>query len=537
MIAENPNRAITLAGGGPAAGLHIGALQALQKENIRFNVWALSCIGAWVGIVYNQWTNADGKWTHPDGSWTDVKGNWIDADGKWTPADGGKDKAQRTLNFFRNNVFRDDRSYSRFPLNAVFAPDLGANASAILKFLTDPDSLKNLWLPEKFIEAFNQSVSFWSDRGNWQNINDGIFGKIKEGNINYWTLNQVLAVHPLTRFLTSLLYLSPVDGLSRIYYNDSSFLERIRIDNLKRTKDRNDLFIYHNAWDLKRQRMQLFSNIEEDGYKDITTKSLCACSALPYIEETIEIDGTTYCEGALVDTVNFSDLLERHRDLREIWVSRIVDVSQAKAPHNIKDALGNLCMLFAGSLGDDDVKLFKYHARDERWTGSIYELNYFPQKPGNVNDRDSTRNHGDDVRDEEHDKGIAEETNESEVNFDWNWSNFDNGVKRGRDAAAELLNCYFCIKYHMNGKNERALDYAKRIKSEVPLAQIARAITFERAGEREKAERAIDDLRRTDRAWRKYPRSELGKIFYDKDIADRLMVDLKSAGLPDKSDQ
>jgi predicted acylesterase/phospholipase RssA len=151
MVEETPNRAITLAGGGPAAGLHIGALQALQKENIRFNVWALSCIGAWVGIVYNQWTNAGGEWTDPDGSWTDAEGNWIDPDGKWTPAGDGKDRAQRTLNFFRKNVFRDDQSYSRFPLNAVFAPDLGANASAILKFLTDPATIHNLVLPEKLV--------------------------------------------------------------------------------------------------------------------------------------------------------------------------------------------------------------------------------------------------------------------------------------------------------------------------------------------------------------------------------------------------
>ena len=48
-------RAITLGGGGPAAGLHIGVLEALRRRtNITFDVWALSCIGAWVGIVYNQ---------------------------------------------------------------------------------------------------------------------------------------------------------------------------------------------------------------------------------------------------------------------------------------------------------------------------------------------------------------------------------------------------------------------------------------------------------------------------------------------------
>ncbi|WP_247808459.1 MULTISPECIES: hypothetical protein [unclassified Bradyrhizobium] len=47
-------RAITLGGGGPAAGLHIGVLKALAEDGKTFDdksdVWALSCIGAWVGI-------------------------------------------------------------------------------------------------------------------------------------------------------------------------------------------------------------------------------------------------------------------------------------------------------------------------------------------------------------------------------------------------------------------------------------------------------------------------------------------------------
>ncbi|MBV8747201.1 MAG: patatin-like phospholipase family protein, partial [Xanthobacteraceae bacterium] len=52
---EKPLRAITLGGGGPAAGLHIGVLEAFANAGITFDVWSLSCIGAWVGIVYNQW--------------------------------------------------------------------------------------------------------------------------------------------------------------------------------------------------------------------------------------------------------------------------------------------------------------------------------------------------------------------------------------------------------------------------------------------------------------------------------------------------
>ena len=59
-------RAITLGGGGPAAGLHIGVLEALADRNIEFDVWSLSCIGAWVGIVYNQFDNKLKTKTEPN---------------------------------------------------------------------------------------------------------------------------------------------------------------------------------------------------------------------------------------------------------------------------------------------------------------------------------------------------------------------------------------------------------------------------------------------------------------------------------------
>ena len=52
-VAEHPRRkrAICLAGGGPAAGLHIGILKGLKEAGIpvfenNTDIWALSCIGA-----------------------------------------------------------------------------------------------------------------------------------------------------------------------------------------------------------------------------------------------------------------------------------------------------------------------------------------------------------------------------------------------------------------------------------------------------------------------------------------------------------
>ena len=42
-------RAITLGGGGPAAGLHIGVLEALAAHNITFDVWTLSASARGLG--------------------------------------------------------------------------------------------------------------------------------------------------------------------------------------------------------------------------------------------------------------------------------------------------------------------------------------------------------------------------------------------------------------------------------------------------------------------------------------------------------
>jgi len=117
-------RAITLGGGGPAAGLHIGVLEAFESHpDIKFDIWALSCIGAWVGIVYNQF-------------------------------DDDKDRAEQTYQFFKNGVFRDDESYERFPINTVFGPDWRANIKALSKFVTDSDNYK------EFLRVVRASVDY-----------------------------------------------------------------------------------------------------------------------------------------------------------------------------------------------------------------------------------------------------------------------------------------------------------------------------------------------------------------------------------------
>jgi predicted acylesterase/phospholipase RssA len=339
---ERPKkRAIALAGGGPAMGFHIGALAALEGAGIEFHVWSLSCIGAWVGVYYNQLRGAG--------------------------------RAARTHQFFREHAFRDAQSYRGFPVNRAFAPNLQAFARAWRDHLSSPRSWQDMW-PQgrEWQEAADGWARFlWSPEA-WQ----------RDGDLNLHVLNNVLAVHPVSRMLTSLIYSSGINGLSNLYYRDSSLLEVIDFGGLDISGRNHDHTsrealdalvrdaggggrpgsdpapahavpeIYHNAWRLPddgpqrdgdRGELRVFNNRwlhyrrrrPPREYLPITPSSLCACSALPYIEQTVPIagdGGRHHSEGALVDTVNFHHLVEDHPDLDEIWVCRIVDDHQVRRP-------------------------------------------------------------------------------------------------------------------------------------------------------------------------------------------------------------
>jgi predicted acylesterase/phospholipase RssA len=387
-------RAICLGGGGPAAGLHIGVLEALvgaevRKEEIKFGVWALSCIGAWVGIVYNQAR----------------KGREID----------------ETKKFFES-VFRDNKSYKSFPMNTIFAPDWSGNVEAIWDFLLEPRNYKNAFLPREIMKSWLHTMSAIrrsaTRRRRYRIYNNREleefeeFQEFSEGDFNRWTLNHVLAVHPAVRFLTAMMYKSNINGLSRLYYPDSSFLKGIKFQELY---DDEKPFIFHNAWNLSRQKLVLFANEEKktksdevEGYRPINAASLCACSALPFIEQTVTIDGDIYCEGALVDTVNFKNLLEDNPDLEEIWISRIVDAKQIRPPRNLYDSQANLCELFAATVGEDDIKLFKHHfAKNKKWE----KIKIIEIQVGNIG-------------------------------FEWSHANLERGIKNGEEAAREALKRY-----------------------------------------------------------------------------------------------
>jgi|tagenome__1003787_1003787.scaffolds.fasta_scaffold20869141_1 predicted acylesterase/phospholipase RssA len=382
-------RAITLGGGGPAAGLHIGVLEALAAAEIEFDIWALSCIGAWVGIVYNQFGDPDDP---------NDKNKRIQ----------NKDRAELTYQFFKNGVFRDDEGYEHFPINKVFGTDWRSNTKALNKFIANPDNYEDFaWDPYRMMDSFQESMSLFFDH---MPSRDKKFKKLDEGDVNGWILNQALAPNPFVRYLTSMMYLSDVTGLAKINYPDSEFMKSINFANLfeKRATEKKPL-IFHNAWNLDKRELALFSNkrMNDKAYQGkISATTMCACSALPYIEQTVNIGGDTYCEGALVDTVNFHSLIEEHGDtLDEIWVSRIVDSQQVRKPKNLHDSLANLCELFAATVGEDDVKLFKYHLKEEqKWKGTVIEI-HVP----------------------------------AHIDFKWNHENLNKGRDLGRSAAQDAI--------------------------------------------------------------------------------------------------
>lgn len=353
-------RAIALAGGGPAVGLSLGALKRLhEEEDIRFDVWTLSCIGAWLGIAWNQ-------------------------------AEEGREY-ETSLDFFRG-IFRPDDVYDKFPIASAFAPDWEAAIRNAVEFCVDPRSYHNLVVPDAIQAAAADIAGFMADPRKWS-----------MANLNSLILNQFLAVNPWTRFMTSWIYKSKTKGLSRIYYPDSAFLAQPDFDSLYKP---GRPVLYHNAYNLSDDRLELFSN-KDAKYPRITAETLCACSALPYIEEPVTIGGKMYCEGATVDTVNFEDLLKNHPDLEEVWVSRILDRKQVRKPENLYDALNNLVMLFAATTSEDDVKLFKQHVKESRPDIKVIEI------PVDHN-----------------------------VDYDWTYSNLDRAMAEGYDAADKVVAAY-----------------------------------------------------------------------------------------------
>ena len=141
-----------------------------------------------------------------------------------------------------------------------------------MNFMLDPQNYKNAFAPRAMMNLSGNLVLPGRSRQ---------MGKLSEGDFNRWTLNHAMAVHPAMRFVMAMLYKSAITGRTKLYYPESQFLTDIKFDALN---DPDKLHIFHNAWNLTRQKLELFSNRNpaKNTYRRITPASLCACSALPH---------------------------------------------------------------------------------------------------------------------------------------------------------------------------------------------------------------------------------------------------------------
>jgi predicted acylesterase/phospholipase RssA len=312
-------RALTLAGGGPAVGIGLGVLQALEEfPAIKFEVWSLSCVGAWLGCLYHVSPDRMQKLEY----------------------------ASKLMQGF----FRDDDVYDKFPCPTVFLPDIPEMISAYLRFMIDPRSYANLIVPSAIMQGYHDIRDYYLRPSKWS-----------YGDFCHLMLNAMLAPNPAVRFLMSMMYKSDMPGMNKLWFGPDYGL--LKAFDMKLLEAEDVPTLYHNAYNVDQQELQLFSN-RDDKYPKITAQTLCACSGLPYILSPVTINGSTYVEGATIDTVGFYDLLRNHPDLEEIWVCRILDTHQIRPHHNLVEALNNLVMLFASTTSEDDVKLFRFHLKE-----------------------------------------------------------------------------------------------------------------------------------------------------------------------------
>jgi hypothetical protein len=283
--------------------------------------------------------------------------------------------------------------------------------AATFKFLANPLSYRNLVVPAEIAKGYKQVLDVWLTPSKW---NPGDFANM--------LLNGVIAPNPYSRLLMKMIYKTEIPGLSKLWFGPDYSAFKQYTDKSGHRTDFNTAVLetgedvprlYHNAFDITAGTVQLFSN--RGDYPRITFESLCACSALPYILSPVEINGTTYIEGATVDTLSFKDLIENHPQLDEIWVSKIIARPQMHDHRNLLQALQNLVMMFACTTGDDNIELFMYklQAHNERRKAvgkRPVRLYILPHDPF--------------------------------TNFDWTESNFDNTVEAACATSARVIADY-----------------------------------------------------------------------------------------------
>lgn len=409
---RRPRRALALGGGGPAVGISVGFLCALERWNdtcedhqkIDFPVWVGGSVGAWLAVLYHISEEAQFQST------------------------GRSDRARKWIRRF----FRDDASYEGFPAPTTFTPDLPEMIRAAVGFMMDPRLYASLVVPQNISQAYRELGSFLGDPSRWN-----------PGDVNLLMLNAVMAPSPASRLLMSLLYKTEVKGLNKLWFDERYSIMQEVSSRLHHLQDAQCPQIYINAYNLEDRHLQVFSNRPECSQaagtavpvKPITTASLCAASALPFVMEPVVIDGKPHMEGALIDSFCIDVVhglaadTKSQRSINEVWISQIVDHTQINPPRHLLDALNNLIMLYAGTTSQDDIAMF------------VNDYNYQQYLAHSVLSREGTAKSPGEVYVPRPIEVIRLPV-QADTRHYWTFSNFDHSVDLSEKACWKVIEAY-----------------------------------------------------------------------------------------------
>lgn len=312
-------RAIALSGGGPPVGLQVGALKALDELDIEFEVFTTDCIGSWTACIYNSHQKA---------------------------------KRYEKMKEFYDACFVPDDIFDGFsvPTN-IFIVDYFKDFMAYWEKLFEYDTYQGLLLPERIYEY----VLHYLNPANFpQNSVDlsQMFTK-------------AMSLNPFSRLMFKLFYQNRKTGKSWLLgpgnYGEDFVNQFIDLEKLMEL----DAMIYFNAFNLSQKRINLFVNRKDHPkYKPISLKTLKANSSILGYLENWDIEGDQFCEGAVVDTVNFRGLLANHSDLDEVWVLNILDYKIVEPPRNQLEADLLAVELPMTTIAQSDIKLFSFYLQE-----------------------------------------------------------------------------------------------------------------------------------------------------------------------------
>jgi len=316
---KRKKRALALSGGGPPVGLQVGALKALDKYNIDFDVFTTDCIGSWTACIYNS----------------HIK----------------KQRIQKMREFYEACFVPDDifEGFS-VPTN-IFIVDYFKDYMSYWEKLLDYDTYQGLWLPERIYEFMLDCLNPLKSPRSSVDLSQ--------------VFTRAMSLNPISRLMFKLYYQNRKTGRSWLLgpdnYGEDFVSKYIDFNKLMAMK----AMIYFNAFNLSQRRINLFVNRKNHPkYKSISLRALKANSSILGYLENWDIDGDQFCEGAVIDTVNFRDLLANHPDLDEVWVVNILDYKEVNPPRNQLEADLLAVELPMTTIAQSDIKLFSFYLQE-----------------------------------------------------------------------------------------------------------------------------------------------------------------------------